>query len=159
MQRRAPDARVQEEWLRLCSDLDYQLPRVRRLLSAAILLGAVSLVGGALYFLRPEKKEAPLEFPQLPEEPGIKGERMMISDVESALRSKDTKRALRTLDLHRRRYPEGKLREEREGLKIIALAQDGQSAAAQEDAASFKKKYPSSVFLPMIDEALNPPQR
>jgi hypothetical protein len=58
--------------------------------------------------------------------------------------------ALRLVDAHARRFPAGRLVEEREALRVRALAGAGRADEAQAAAAEFTRRFPRSVFLPRL---------
>jgi len=62
--------------------------------------------------------------------------------------------ALSILRRHANLYPNGDLREEREGLLIQALVAHGDYGAARERAARFQERYPRSLFAPAIEQAI-----
>jgi hypothetical protein len=55
---------------------------------------------------------------------------------------------------HERRYPAGRLSEEREVLRVKALVGLGRGGEARRAAASFRLHFPRSVLLRKIDEIL-----
>ena len=59
-----------------------------------------------------------------------------------------------TPDWKGERFPDGRLVEEREALRVQALAQLGRAAEAHEVAARFRRQYPRSMLLPVVDAAL-----
>jgi hypothetical protein len=61
---------------------------------------------------------------------------------------------LAILDEHQRVHPAGRLSEEREVLRVKALAGLARSGEARRVAARFRQRYPRSVLLPKIDEIL-----
>jgi hypothetical protein len=48
----------------------------------------------------------------------------------------------------------GRLAEEREALRIRALAAAGRSHDARARAAAFRARFPRSLFLPVVDQVL-----
>lgn len=74
---------------------------------------------------RRTKKKAVAEAPNLDEEIRLMGE------ARRALSRGDAKKALAVLDEHKRRFPKGQLRSDREGSAITALCQLGREDAAQ----------------------------
>jgi hypothetical protein len=62
--------------------------------------------------------------------------------------------ALAALARHEREFPAGSLVEEREGLRVLALARSGRASEAAEGAARFRAQYPRSMLLPAISAAL-----
>jgi len=59
----------------------------------------------------------------------------------------DFANALRLLALHARRFPNGRLAEEREALRVRALSGSGQGDSARRAAHSFADRFPHSVLL------------
>jgi hypothetical protein len=55
---------------------------------------------------------------------------------------------------HERRYPAGRLCEEREALRLRALVGLGREKEARLVAAGFRRAFPHSVFLPKLDDLL-----
>jgi hypothetical protein len=55
---------------------------------------------------------------------------------------------------HGRRYPSGRLAEEREVLRVKALVGLGRRDEARELGAKFRRNFPRSVLLPKIDDML-----
>ena len=54
---------------------------------------------------------------------------------------------------HGRRFPNGRLAEEREALRVRSLAHAGRGDEARRALASFGKRFPHSAFLPRLQEA------
>jgi hypothetical protein len=61
--------------------------------------------------------------------------------------------ALSAISEHERRFPAGHLSEEREALRIKALAGSGKDGEAQRAAAKFRAEFPNSVLSPRIEAA------
>jgi len=55
---------------------------------------------------------------------------------------------------HERRYPAGRLCEEREVLRLRALLGLGRGNEARRAVAGFRRDFPHSVLLPKLDEML-----
>jgi hypothetical protein len=81
----------------------------------------------------------------------LAGERALLEEGRAALRRGDAPTALGLLGQHAQKFPRGQLIEEREGLRIRALAADGQEAEAKARAAAFKTRFPHSIFLPAVE--------
>jgi hypothetical protein len=81
----------------------------------------------------------------------------LLERARQALARTEFSSALTALAHHERRYPAGRLAEEREALKVIALAGLGRRDEAQRVAGEFRKHFPRSVLLPRIDEMLKAP--
>jgi len=54
---------------------------------------------------------------------------------------------------HARRFPNGRLAEEREALRVRSLADSGRMADARRAVAAFGARFPRSVLLPRLQEA------
>lgn len=107
----------------------------------------------------PKPAPAPVVVPMPPSDtPDVQltAERALIDRARSALLRRDGAAALSALDAHAAAHPDGRLAEEREALVVQALAAAGRLAAAQERAARFAAKYPSSVLLPAVQAAVAP---
>jgi hypothetical protein len=61
--------------------------------------------------------------------------------------------ALVAIDAHRRDFPRGRLAEEREALRVQALAGSGRTAEAKATAVAFHKDFPDSLFGAAVDAA------
>ena len=66
--------------------------------------------------------------------------------ARTAVAHRQARRALALLDAYSRAYPDGSLGPEAEILRIDALAQGGQGAAARRHAEAFVRRHPSSVL-------------
>jgi hypothetical protein len=75
----------------------------------------------------------------------VEAERLLLETARVALRRGDREGALRLLQEHKNRYPEGQLREERDGLAVSALTLLGRADEAAKAAARFRKDYPMSL--------------
>lgn len=64
--------------------------------------------------------------------------------------------ALAPLAEHARRFPGGRLVEEREALRIQSLSKLGRASEARQAAQAFRARFPRSVLLPRLGEALGP---
>jgi hypothetical protein len=90
------------------------------------------------------------------EPPGddLAAERVLLDHARSALSSGDTAGALDALAQHEQRFPKGQLTEEREALRIRALARAGNAAAARTRADQFRARFPHSIFRPAVDATI-----
>jgi hypothetical protein len=86
----------------------------------------------------------------------LKGEQVLLDTARAALINQRFKEALEALDRHARQFPDGALSEEREALAVQTLAQLDQHDAARSRADAFRKRYPASIFLPAVDDAVAP---
>ncbi len=84
--------------------------------------------------------------------PGASVERALVEHARAALLGLDTSTALELVERHRREFPSGVLREERESLAVHALVQAGRLDEAREAAGQFKRDFPESVFGPAMEE-------
>jgi hypothetical protein len=84
----------------------------------------------------------------------LAAERALLDDARSALTAGDAARALSLLDTHRARFPHPHLAEEREALATQALVLLGRYDEARARAAALHASAPNSVFLPVVDRAL-----
>jgi len=84
-------------------------------------------------------------------------ERSLIDRARSALARGDVPACLDATSAHAKRFPAGRLGEERELIAIQALTKDGRLAVARARANRFRKTYPKSMFLPAVDRIV-PPQ-
>jgi outer membrane protein assembly factor BamD (BamD/ComL family) len=79
---------------------------------------------------------------------------VLVETGRSALGRGDWASALAALDKHAREFPHGRLAEERDVLRVQALALGGRTDEARTRAEAFRARYPKSVFLPLLDDAL-----
>lgn len=84
----------------------------------------------------------------------LAGERALIEIARTALAKGDSAAALDALGKHAAKYPRGQLAEEREALAVEALAGAGRMDEARARAARFKRDFPSSMLMPVVDSAL-----
>lgn len=86
------------------------------------------------------------------------GEIALVAEARRALRAGDPGRALSLLDLCDTRFPHGVLGQERDALRIEALARSGQREAAAARARSFVQRYPDSALDDRFRSLLAPPE-
>lgn len=84
----------------------------------------------------------------------LAAERAVIERARSALARGDGQAALSAVTQHQHEFPRGQLSEEREVLAVQALATAGRAAEAAERGAHFRKSFPNSLLLPLVDQAL-----
>jgi hypothetical protein len=77
----------------------------------------------------------------------------LLQDANVALRDKDGARALRLLDEHSRRFPNGTLAEESEAARVFALCQVGRADEARDVAGRFLREHPRSPLAPRVTRA------
>ena len=84
-------------------------------------------------------------------------EQPLLDIARAAIMSGRSQAALDALGRHERAFPTGGLAEERDALRVQALAQAQDVAGATARAQSFRKRFPKSIFLPSVDAASPPP--
>ena len=119
------------------------------------LLSRVPAAAARLPALAPAPSQAPI------------GRALTRADVVEELRFLDRARqadargdyagALTLANEHERRFPRGRLAEDREVLRIRAFVGLGRSGDAHTAAAKFHRQFPRSVLLPKIDALLDRP--
>ncbi len=85
-------------------------------------------------------------------------ERALLERAHTALDRDSPTEALTALAEHERRFPSGALSEEREGLTIQALVLSGDVEAARARVEELRRRYPQSLLLPALEEALHEPR-
>jgi hypothetical protein len=80
-------------------------------------------------------------------------ELQLLQRAQSEYASHDFGNALLLLAEHGRRFPKGRLAEEREALRVRSLARAGRGDEARRALASFAKRFPHSAFLPRLEDA------
>ncbi|MGZ3422650.1 MAG: hypothetical protein ACXVEE_32605 [Polyangiales bacterium] len=80
-------------------------------------------------------------------------ERNLIDAMRTALKAGDPAGALGFVSAHEKRFPTGAFTEEREAYAVQALARSGRGAEAKARGDRFRKRYPSSLLLPIVDQA------
>jgi hypothetical protein len=87
----------------------------------------------------------------------IDAEVAMLGEAREALAKGQGVRALELLTEHEQSFPNGQLREEREALKVRALAETHRVDEARQQLEALEKAFPNSVFLPSIRRSLEEP--
>jgi hypothetical protein len=82
-------------------------------------------------------------------------ERGLLDSARSALTAGDGRGALQTLSAHERRFPRGRLIEERESLIVQAVAHTAGPAAARQRLTLFRRHFPKSIFLPALQAVVD----
>jgi hypothetical protein len=80
----------------------------------------------------------------------------VLQRARAAVARADFSTALGAIAEHQRRFPTGRLGEEREALRVKALVGLGKTEEARRAAARFRERFPRSVLSPRIDEAARP---
>ena len=83
----------------------------------------------------------------------LRGELKLLRRAQRALADGNPQLTLSVLEQLARSHPEGALAEERDALRIIALCHAGKRPQARGEARVFGQRYPSSGFLPRVEEA------
>jgi hypothetical protein len=83
------------------------------------------------------------------------GERAVLDRGRVALARGDAARALSLVAEHESRFATGSLSEERDALRIRALASLGRAKEAKDRASVFRSRYPNSVFWKSIEGILS----
>jgi hypothetical protein len=84
----------------------------------------------------------------------LSAERTIVERARSALVRGDGEAALVAVAQHEREFSRGQLAEEREVLAVQALVTAGRIQEAAERGARFRKAFPNSLLLPIVDQAL-----
>jgi hypothetical protein len=100
----------------------------------------------------PPRADAPSE-PQPSDSARPLGELQGIA-IARDLVARDPSASLAVLDRLRREHPNGYFVEEREALTVLALAGDGQQAAARQRASAFLHVFPNGPFSEQVREIL-----
>ena len=77
----------------------------------------------------------------------------LLQRAHTAYARRDYAGALAIAGEHGRRFPNGRLAEEREAIRVESLASAGDKVEARGAAATFAKRFPRSVLLPRVKEA------
>jgi len=84
-------------------------------------------------------------------------ERRLLDHARTSVVAGDLTGALALLDEHERTYPRGRFVEEREAMRVRALADAGRRDEARTAAARFASRWPNSVLLPAVQAAVATP--
>ena len=91
-------------------------------------------------------KRQPAERPISPRE-SYAAELRVLQRAQAAYRTQDFATTLRLVAEHQRRFPNGRLAQEREALRVKALKGAGREKEASQAASSFEAEYPRSPLL------------
>lgn len=80
----------------------------------------------------------------------------LLRQARAAVAREDFADALPPLAEHARRFKDGSLAEEREALRVNALAGLGRTTQARRAAAAFGARFPRSVLLPAVNQMATP---
>jgi TolA-binding protein len=78
----------------------------------------------------------------------------LLRHAQAAYASRDFSNALVLVAEHGRRFPNGRLAEEREALRVRSLASSGHGGEARRAFDAFANRFPRSVLLPRLREAV-----
>ncbi|HVV52381.1 MAG TPA: hypothetical protein VHO06_22130, partial [Polyangia bacterium] len=95
--------------------------------------------------LRPHRSITPQE--------SYAAELELLQRAQSEYASRDFADALVLVAEHGRRFPNGRLAEEREALRVRSLARAGRGDEARRALAAFARRFPRSVLLSRLQEA------
>jgi hypothetical protein len=85
----------------------------------------------------------------------LSAERVILDEARAAISQGDAQRGLDRLERHRRLFPNALLAEERDALQVQALVKAGRYDEARARADLFRRRAPGSLFLPMVDAAID----
>jgi hypothetical protein len=80
----------------------------------------------------------------------------LLQRARAGVASGEFSTALEAIAEHQRRFPSGRLREEREALRVKALAGLGRNEEARLAAKRFRERFPQSVLSGRIEESIRP---
>jgi hypothetical protein len=76
----------------------------------------------------------------------------LLQSAHGAYTGRDFSNALALIAEHARRFPKGRLAEQREALRVRSLVGAGRADEARRAAAAFAVQFPRSVLLPRLEE-------
>jgi hypothetical protein len=82
----------------------------------------------------------------------------LLQQAQVAYAGRDFQSALVLVAEHARKFPSGRLAEEREALRVRSLARSGRRDEARRAGAAFAARFPRSVFLPRLAAAVDSPE-
>jgi hypothetical protein len=80
----------------------------------------------------------------------VRAELRLLRQAHAAVARQDFAAALTPIAQHTRQFRDGRLAEEREALRVKALAGLGRTEEARRAAAAFEARFPLSVLLPAV---------
>ena len=78
----------------------------------------------------------------------------LLQRAQAACAARDFPGALVLVAEHARQFPNGRLAEEREALRVRSLAGSGRGDEARRAGAAFARRFPRSVLLPRLEETV-----
>jgi hypothetical protein len=88
----------------------------------------------------------------------LTAERTLLDGARAALLRRDAGASLAAVRNHEHSFPHGQLLEERESMRVQALALAGDIGAAQTAGERFRRHFPRSMFLPVVEQTLEAAQ-
>ena len=82
----------------------------------------------------------------------------LLQRAQVAFAGRDFPGALVLVAEHARRFPNGRLAEEREALRVRSLAGSGRADDARRAVAAFANRFPRSVLLPRLMQSAGAPK-
>lgn len=160
-----------------------RMPRIRWVVAACLTFAAASAIGAGTYQLRAHlAEEAPRSALVMAASPGpaqpihqlaraveppivaaahsaflneSRQELRLLRSARAAVAREDFAAALPPLTEHARRFGDGRLAEEREALRVRALAGLGRHQEARQAADRFAVRFPRSVLLPAVRQMID----
>lgn len=103
---------------------------------------------------RPMEAKATAPIAPQAAENDLAAERALLDDARQSLATGHPDYALTALERHAAKHPAGQLAEERDALRIRALAATNRADDARRRAGEFRRAHPRSIFLPAVDATL-----
>jgi hypothetical protein len=94
----------------------------------------------------------PIAAPRLSQAEALRAELRLLRPARAAVAREDFMAALPPIAAHARRFKDGRLAEEREALRVKALAGLGRTEEARRAAVAFRARFPRSVLLPAVSQ-------
>jgi hypothetical protein len=85
----------------------------------------------------------------------LAAERTLLDEARADLSAGDASQSLDLLERHRRTFPAPILGEERDALRVEALAKQGRGDEARAAGAAFRRRWPDSLFSSAVDDAIH----
>ncbi len=85
---------------------------------------------------------------------GLEAEGELLQKGRTAMVRGDSEGALTAVEEHAMRFPQGKLAEEREALRIQVLVAEDRDPEARSALGAFRRTYPNSLLGPALEEAV-----
>jgi len=105
----------------------------------------------------PTPPETAVGTPHLSRTDAARAELRLLRQARAAVAREDYAAALPPIAEHARRFKDGRLSEEREALRVKALAALGRTDDARRAAVAFRARFPRSVLLSAVNKLSPPP--